>query len=660
MRSPRRSRNLLGSTQLSLGGSQAPSDFRYAVAAQRIAQQLGTAELKETDELILGTEEIVHRLDEDAARLIKGSDQHAILLADGGEQLRKLWDACERQEERGKYLQESRTIGIGPDENTPPYRSAIYLARLLLPLQHPPTAKGEQALADLRFSRPIPSPMGSPRESVPYNPTAYPKILLGWLNDCHSLYDASLSATLTKKPNPTAHSEYWDVLVMLVTRGRFADAIRLLRQSNFQHAQSARTDGLSDNGYRGVQLQNTQSVVEQTIEVLSNSPIVKEDNWNVSGQQWTFYRQVVRKALKDLERFAEGSDQDVHEDSEQFEASQFGLERPSKSMSMTSRRSESKVPWSVFQNLKIIYGILLGSESEIISSSQDWVEATIALTAWWTGEDDGEFEASTMSASKRPLLTSRNRRPRLVDQDSRLAYGRRLPLAFKEVLAGSNEVGLPFPNIQEPLEVGLASIFEGDFAGVLDIVKAFSVPVADSLVEIGSIGGWLDTPKHDEMPEGFDESDLMVLSSFAPPKKTSQRSEVMTSYADALFERGILVESGKSEVNGWELAIDVVARLAPGKEQASRKRIGEYLDRLSQDSDSQIDKILQICQQYRMIKEAQSIVNVSLLRFRSVRGIDQNSGTPTAYSNAPRSTDPLLYTTLERTVRRRLRTSSIS
>jgi hypothetical protein len=48
-----------------------------------------------------------------------------------------------------------------------------------------------------------------------------------------------------------------------------------------------------------------------------------------------------------------------------------------------------------------MYGILLGGATEIISFAQDWVEATIGLTAWWNGDDNDEIALGSLAMTRR-------------------------------------------------------------------------------------------------------------------------------------------------------------------------------------------------------------------------------------------------------------------
>lgn len=573
-------------------------------------QQLGTADLKECDDMIIDTDKITGELVGEAANLSQDGDPRAIMLANGVERLCGLWNEHRRQDEQRIALQEDTLMGIGPDENHPIYHSAVYLTTLLLSLRHPPLAKGKQSLALSRLNRPLPTSRTEFDSDTPYNPAAYPKILLSWLNENHNPYDAALSEVLTQKPSPAAHPDYWDMLLMSVVRGNFLDVIRMLKRSNFLHAVTAKGDGSNSPGYRGTQLQNTQSVIKRAIEVFEASPILTEDNWHVTRNEWIMFRRLVEKTLNDLTTFAEGRDKDHDEQQRSFEVGNFGLGSFPKEMSTTSRRAESRVPWTIFQNLKTVYGILLGGSNEILSSVQDWVEATLALTAWWPGDDDDDLEASVFGRSARFRSVSKSRGTRLVDHDARHAYLRRLSAAFERVLDESDE-GLLLPDSTKPLEIALASIFEGSVDGIIGFLKGFSLLVADAVVEIAGIGGWLNLSDQSAIPDGFDESDLMVLSNYSPVKMAPLRDQVMTLYADTLFTRGVLKQGVAGKIDGWELAIAVIARMTPGNDGSSKRRIEEYLDKLPHNSDAQIDKILETCRKYQMVTNGHAIVEVS-------------------------------------------------
>lgn len=578
--------------------------------ARTLANSMGVAPLKESDNLILGTEGLIAQLHDGFTSAKEDLEKASAVVSNTVERLCDFWSSCRAQDLMNIPQPDDVMIGIGPDENAPLVHGAIYLSTLLLPLHHPSAAKGKQALAVSRLNRSLPSSRTPYSTDAPLNPTAFPKILFDWLDKNHNPFESTLAEVQAKKPNPTAHENYWDMLFMLAVRGRLSDLLQMLRVANFEHAATAKEDGHGHTGYQGERLASIRRVIGRAIEVLQACPVLTEDNWHVTGNEWIIFRKLVDTALDALTTFAEGRDRDLDPEDSAFEASNFGLSSMSNEITASSRRAESKVPWTIFQNLKTTYGILLGGSNEILSSSQDWVEATISLTSWWNGDDDDEITLSVPGGLKRSMRRSRQKGPRLVDHDAQVAYTRRMALAFQRVIDDSEDTFL-LPDSTRPLEIALACIFDNDMRGLLGLLRGFSLPVADAFVEIASLGGWLELVSSSNLLDGFDESDLMVLSSVAPPTPMDQRALIMTDYAEALFNKGMMANAATGEIEGWELSIAVLARLSSEGDKTSTKKIAEYLERLPLDSDEQIDKVFEICQDYNMGKEGRRIAEVS-------------------------------------------------
>ena len=592
-------------------------DSNIPSIAQDMSKRLGAAPLEESNDLIIGTEENVSTLYAAMVDVDEHPRAPASELSVACERLCNLWNSC-RDRDSGKVSwREEVVMGIGPDNSAPSAHSAMFLSTLLLPLYHPPAAKGGQALAMSRLNRSTQTSMIPYSPNTPLNYTAYPKVLLDWLDKNHNPYRAIYSEVQNHKPSPTAHDFYWDIIFKLAIRGKFADLIAMLKKADFRHARTARVDGHKELGYRGVQLENTNMVISWGVQALQACPALTDDDWHVPGNSWSIFRKHVEKALENLMNFAEGRDKDLDLEEPTFEASNFGLKTTSNDLSRSSRRAESRVPWAVLQNLKTLYGILSGGSLEILSYSENWVEGTIALTAWWGGEDDEEVAVGSLAMSRRALKQSRSRVPRLVDTDPGLAYRRRMASAFERVIQDPEESDDPpmLPDTGKPLEVALSSIFDGDINGAIGILRAMSLPIADAVAEIGTIGHWLPASPRDAIMEGFDEDDMDLLSferSVLPAEEpTVTRSAIMMEYAEELFNRPELTGQRGFAVEGWELSIAVLARLGMKYNTSSKKEIRKVLKRLPLDSDAQIDKILHICRNYDMPEEGRKIVEVN-------------------------------------------------
>ena len=321
------------------------------------------------------------------------------------------------------------------------------------------------------------------------------------------------------------------------------------------------------------------------------------------------FRKRVEQAVEDLTIFAEGRDRAANQSHSSFEASNFGLRRTNMDLSQSSRRAESLVPWTIYQNLKTMYGILLGGTTEIISTAQDWVEATIGLTVWWDGNDVESVAGGNLALSRRSLKHSQSRVGRLVDENANAAYIQRLKYTFESV-SSSMEDNYQVDSTNQ-VQLALASVFQGNVDGVIGLLKGWSLSVTSAVAEIASAGGWFDGTG---IMASFDEQDLMTISHGQQlhPLKIMTKDSILMEYAETLSareriqakQRGILYE-------GWELSISVLTRLSD--KGVARQRVSEVLRKLPVFSDERMDKILRTCERFDILDEARSITEVSCL-----------------------------------------------
>ena len=566
----------------------------------------------ESDDLILATEDLISRLynsctDSEQEELEVAAQ---IALSRIPEELIKVWQSCIDTDARHLGTAEY-VVGIGPSEDAPPAAMASFLSTFLLQLHHPPALRGKQAFASSRFGRsavfsePSNSLQGPPRPSPP------PKVLLDWLNAYHNPYSTAMIDLQTYKPNPTAHLNFWDIIFSAMLRGRISDVIRVLKEADFRHARTAIDDGQAQEGYRGVQLGNITRVINRAIMALELCPAITDEDWDMKGTDWVIFRRRIEQAAADLATFAEGRDRDAEEDHRDFRAENFGISGPQKNMfslSQSTRKAESKVPWTIYQNLKAMYGLLLGGTTEIISFAQDWVEATIGLTAWWDGDDNDEIAIGSIARSRRSIRRSQSRALRSVDVDALSAYLRRLSYAFDRVTDDADEEAFQI-NSMNPVEVGLASIFEGNVEGVIGLLRGWSLTITSAVVEVASLGGWLAIPSGTKMMNNFNESDLMVLS-YGQDKQSIGKDEILVEYAGALSRRDeIRSEQFEVEREGWELSVEILGRL--DDEILSGKKICELLDQLPLDSGERVDNLLSICVELGLDSQTRKIAEVS-------------------------------------------------
>lgn len=585
--------------------SKPRKDSAMPSIAKKLATQLGAAKLSEPDNLILQTEDLISVLyaaEQDDAQAVRAA------LPRVSDELCKVWDSCRDRDIANRAQGDDVVVGIGPDNLGPPSHKAIFLSTLLLQLHHPGPAKGKQALALSVFGRPHASAAPPTLPEALVNPTALPKVLLDWLDKNHNPYSSTFSEVEMTKPSPPAHYNFWDIIFVLLLRGKIRDVIRILRMSNFQHAGTAKNDGQED-GYIATQVTSIDRVIIRATQALERCPALQNDDWHVTGSDWIIYRKQIEQYLDDLSNFAEGRDRHSEPAPSAFEASNFGLQSMTTTLSQSTRRAESRVPWTIYQNLKAMYGIILGQTTEIVASAQDWVEATIGLTVWWDGDDSEDVTVGRLALTRRSLKHPQSRSDRLVDIDMKEAYLRRLAFSFYRATDDSDDE-LFLINSNNPVEVGLASVFEGNVEGVVGLLRGWSLPVASAVAEVATLGGWFGSSLSSGVMRNFDESDLMVLSGFGQPEHPIRRDTIMIEYADALFERERLTGSQQQKTEGWELSIALLARL--GDDGISKKRIREVLERLPLQSDQRMDMILRICHDYGMGAEARSMTEVSI------------------------------------------------
>lgn len=593
-------------------------DSAIPTLVRDFAKQIGPPRLSEPDKLILETDASVSQLYQGE---ISYEEQEQLLeaaLVAVPAALKKLWQFCCNEEKNDPPSEGASMIGIGPRDYESSLQKANFLGTLLLDLHHPPAVKGRQAFAApsrASFRSSFSSSVQAPLKLAPY-----PQILLDWLAVHHDPYRSAIKDLNAYHPSSTAHGNFWDIIFCSTMRGKLTDVIQVLKDADFEHARTARDDGQSKGGYHGAQLDTVNHVVHLTIELLESSPAVRDGDWDVTGSDWRIFRKKVEQALSNLMEYAEGRDRDLDLTESTFEAENFGIRTTSTALSRSARRAESRVPWTVYQNLKAVYGILLGGTTEIITLAQDWVEATIALTVWWDGSDDEEIAVGSLAMTRQSLRHSQARVSRSVDSNPSAAYLRRLAYAFEKVTDDSNEDPGQEPFKINPLnivEVGLASIFEGDVEGVLGLLRSWSMPITTAIIEVASQANWFEPAAGTALVDGFDESDLLVLS-YGQPAKGLTRDGILVEYAQMLFTRESLKDkqSGVSK-EGWELSMKLFTRL--DDTALANKQVGEFLGRLSLHSDHRADKMIGICRAFGLDREASNIAEVGAFRYTDER-----------------------------------------
>ncbi|KAL5045093.1 hypothetical protein BDW71DRAFT_90987 [Aspergillus fruticulosus] len=548
---------------------------------RNFASRACKAAADEPTDFIIRTEDEISRMYEET-RQAQYNDEHLqVIIGEICADLSTVW----------YKISESKTSGtvIGPGDSAANSTKAGFVGSLLLQLHHPPAATKSTGFSNV-FGLAAARYAFAGRSAS----ATIPKVLLDWLNANNPLSD-EITALKQVGPDPTASPKFWEIVIAAVLRGQLSEASQILRSADFNYARSALEDGLPQGGYRGAQLQNIQRCINKALQVLEACPSVRNEDWDVRDPEWSLYRKRVHAAITDLEDFAEGEEQPAPAPAagNTFQAANFGLgPNPFQGPSFTesARMAESRVPWTIYQNLRSLYRIILGDPAAIMNHAESWVEATIGLTAWWDGEDDEE-------ASPPPFL-------RRGQSSSGDPYLRRLSLAFRHATSTEkDEKGFRY-NSLSGVEVGLAAVFEGDVEGVLELLQTWSLCVAAAVAEIASVGGWLET-KSNAKPSGLSDNDLMVLSygQNDAPSRVS-RDDVLSAYAASLSERPSIGNEPEGR-EGWELALEVLSRLDDS--QKMQKSVSELLDNLPLDTAEQMDRVVLLCSELGLNKEGRRV-----------------------------------------------------
>jgi hypothetical protein len=480
--------------------------------------------------------------------------------------------------------------------------SASRLASLLLSIHHPSSAQPANPSSALSLVSARP-------ESRQYTPV--PKLLLDWLNNTYSAV-SEVEQVLKSPRGYSSHPSFWEAVQASAVRGNFAQTLQLLQGANLQVADTAQHDGLGDDGYTGSHLRYANDAVRAAILLLRECPAVVSDDWDIKGHDWTLFRQRVNSVYFDLQEFAEGDSASRHSVSQPFQASHFGISQSQASfhLSVTSRKAESRVPWSIYEELRRLYQLLLGNEEEILAISADWIEAVLGLTIWWNGEEDHVPQGS-LAASRRSLMRSQRVRP--VDVTPVKAYCQRMSSALAAVVKNSDEEFSV--NVTDPFEVGLACVLDDNVEGVLQTLRGWSLMAAATVAEIASAGEWY--VRAGGIMGQFDQSDLMVLSYNDQQPKGITKDDLQIAYSDLLSTQGIIsAPDGRNSREGWELAIQVLGRLDDG--MAASERIERIINNLQLDSATRVDKITQLCHDMGLASQALSVALVCIMSLLTV------------------------------------------
>ncbi|TVY31118.1 Nucleoporin [Lachnellula hyalina] len=531
----------------------------FGKIAKDMYTRIGVPNVEESDDLVLDTEAIITNLYEEGIQT-EGDDslQHTLGKISG--ELTNLW--TDYQSRTATYSSEEYTATIGPGPRASNFAKANFLAGLALNIHH-----SLDTLASNTAKTFHPSAIPSPRSK------AIPGVLVEWLGAYHDPYTSQFDEIQVHRPSPANHQLFWGAIFNGILRGKMVSVINTLKDAGWRHARGGMDDmrNLSGQvGFTGQSLINIEKVASAAVVALSTCPGIDGD-WNTRGSDWTLFRLRVSQSLEDLKNFAEGKDRGHNAStvSDRFGKSSMGT------YSTIARKAESQVPWSIYQNFLTLYSLVLGDSAAVISNAQDWCEATVGLVLWWDGGKN-------------------NRRSYLGQSRDNGVYLRRLREALALVTGDTTDFQV---NTLNPVEVGLASLIDGDNEAVVGFLRAWSGPVSSAVAEVASIGGWLPPAEPQSLINmgSLDQDDMDLLGINSSPSKTDGiKDQTLIIYARSLTNRGELQSTAASQTRqqsreGWELAIAVLGRL--DSVARSEEMVGNFLSDFHLDSAGTVDKL---------------------------------------------------------------------
>jgi len=496
--------------------------------------------------VVVKTEQVMRSLNEEAQSV--DDETLDLILAASAKDLESIWEGSAGIRRRRK----DEDLAIGPGHGATPFEKARFIAILVLRLYNASKISQDEDGA-----------------------MSMPQILLDWLNDYHMTIAATYKQVISAKPNPAADDLFWDVVEVLVARGKLEEAMRVLGDADFNYA---KLENGREANYNGPQLQATQTAVYRLRQVLNASPSVQAQDWAIDGPDWIAYRRDVELAMEEL-----SEQTDAHDDSELLEAeAEEHLVRPGKGL-----------PYDIFQHLRTIYNILLGSYDVLSSISNDWLEASLLLTIWWNGNPDNRVQQWSFDVS----------RAHNAGQNSELgtqAYLTRLKESFLVVTDPSQKDTWTLPP-ESPLELAIGLTLQGDMRSALSLIQTYSLCISSALSEIGSWSGWLSP---NSVPDGLDKDDLMVLTNGASDGSVT-KDEILEHYAHELFKKSDLETSERTYIEGWEIAISVISR-CDSQARASRT-VQEFIDELTVDTADRAQRLITLCGELGLSEESNKV-----------------------------------------------------
>lgn len=541
--------------------------FKYASHAKDLcpSDEEGIATITESPQLILRTEHLVCRLYDEGVGIEDNAEKMDNSLVNITYRLVKLWNDYSE----GLPRPEGEDFAtVGPAASAEPFEKAAYIAQLVLRMHH------------ARFDD------GMETEEAP----PLTEILFDWMRSAHNLFPEQVREVGRHTPSPACHSLYWQTLRNALLRGDITAATQLLRSAGWEHV---RKNPRGEYAYTGLALENVRRCVAAICDLLDQCPATAALDWDVLNSSWTLFRVQARGSLDKLRLFAEGNDASVLDRDGEAPASRGQL------ISTMARKAASQIPWDIYENLQIVYGIILGDPEAVKDTAQDWCEATLGLFGWW--DDDNEHRRSLSQPHSQSFGASGSRL--IVSGD----YFDRLASAFHVVIDSDLQ-----PNIMNPVEVALASAFEGNISAVIGLLRTWSLPVACTVAEVASLGQWL--PRNEPRPPlpmgDLDMDDLALLGIPSAVMEDSIKDKTLLLYARELAG----IEHLSPERDGWELAIELLGRMdVPEKsEETVSELLRDLLARLNEGSSATVDKMWRILNDLGMINFAEETAEVRL------------------------------------------------
>lgn len=539
------------------GASTKNKEFRFGTIARDIYTSQDAATLSEPTDLILSNEALVCRLYKDGVGAEEDVDKMDNSLATISYRLIQLWnDYVETfPEPEGEDF-----ASIGPGTKAQPFEKAAFVAHLILRIHH------------TRFD-----PETEQEKTPPL-----PEVLFSWLDSSHNLFPDQVREISRYKPSPACHSLFWQTLRNALLRGNVTGASHLLKNAGWEHVRKG-TRG--EKAYTGKAFDNVRRFAAATCEVLEQCPAANGD-WDIWNSAWTLFRVRAKGSLDRLTLFAEGREA-------QMDDYNGGYGSPAQSMTTMAKEASSQLPWDVYEHLQTVYGIVLGDHEAILETAQDWCEATVGLFGWW---DDSTQRRKHLRITQGRFNASTSRFGASDD------YLDRLSDAFHKVIQSDLN-----PNTMDPVEVALASTFEGNVTAVVGCLRTWSLPVSCSVAEIASLGEWLPPTKlaTDLPSDGLDMDDLALLGITQPSEDEKQgiKDTTLVLYARELAG----IEHMSPQRDGWEIAIQVLGRmdLADKSEQTVGELLRDLLATLTQHSGHTVDKMWRILNELGMMNFAE-------------------------------------------------------